>query len=102
MIADHPILDSIGNSAALGMSIMMFVASIALRWYLGFLNNKKKREQFSERSAELRLKSIEELGDHHPGEFRLPFSWQQKVRRSLQIYDANSSCCSRLLLYALN
>ncbi|KAI0383994.1 putative pantothenate transporter [Hypomontagnella monticulosa] len=60
---------AVGNSAALGMSIMMFVASIALRWYLGFVNSKKRREQFSERAAELRLKTIEELGDHHPDFF---------------------------------
>ncbi|KAI1101042.1 putative pantothenate transporter [Jackrogersella minutella] len=60
---------SIGNSAALGMSIMMFLSSILLRWYLGFLNNKKKANQFTEHAAVMREKSIEEIGDHHPDFF---------------------------------
>lgn len=61
----HP--DSIGNASALGMSILMFVCSIVLRWYLGYLNSKKKANQFSPQAAEMREKSLEEIGDHHPG-----------------------------------
>ncbi|KAI1383860.1 putative pantothenate transporter [Hypoxylon trugodes] len=57
---------SIGNGVALAMSIMMFLSSLGLRWYLGFLNNKKRANQFSDEANELRKKSIEELGDHHP------------------------------------
>ncbi|KAI6081263.1 putative pantothenate transporter [Hypoxylon rubiginosum] len=60
---------SVGNSAALGMTIMMFVCSLILRWYLGFLNAKKKANQFSPQAAEMREKSLEEIGDHHPDFF---------------------------------
>ncbi|KAI0882301.1 putative pantothenate transporter [Annulohypoxylon maeteangense] len=58
-----------GNAAALGMSILMLLSSIGLRWYLGFMNNKKKANQFSEEAAIMREKSIEEVGDHHPDFF---------------------------------
>ncbi|KAI1455775.1 putative pantothenate transporter [Annulohypoxylon moriforme] len=58
-----------GNAAALGMSILMLLSSIGLRWYLGFMNNKKKANQFSEQAAAMREKSIEEVGDHHPDFF---------------------------------
>ncbi|KAI1375289.1 putative pantothenate transporter [Hypoxylon crocopeplum] len=57
---------SIGNAASLGMSIMMLVSSVILRWYLGYLNDKKKANQFSQHAAEMREKSIEDIGDHHP------------------------------------
>ncbi|KAH9995003.1 putative pantothenate transporter [Xylariaceae sp. FL0662B] len=60
---------SIGHSAALGMTIMMLVISLFLRWYLGFLNNKKRENQFSECAVEKRGKSLEEIGDHHPDFF---------------------------------
>ncbi|OTA98910.1 hypothetical protein M426DRAFT_98002 [Hypoxylon sp. CI-4A] len=60
---------SIGNATALGMSVMMLVASSVLRWYLGYLNNKKRANQFTDESNALREKSIEELGDHHPDFF---------------------------------
>lgn len=66
LVLTHP-PDSVGNSAALGMTIMMFVCSLILRWYLGFLNAKKKANQFSPQAAEMREKSLEEIGDHHPG-----------------------------------
>ncbi|KAI2469786.1 putative pantothenate transporter [Annulohypoxylon bovei var. microspora] len=60
---------SIGNASALGMSILMLVSSIVLRWYLGYLNKKKAENQFSEQAAVMREKSIEEVGDHHPDFF---------------------------------
>ncbi|XXH02448.1 hypothetical protein Hte_008824 [Hypoxylon texense] len=64
-----PPLYSVGNASALGMTILMFVCSIILRWYLGYLNNKKKANQFSPQAAEMREKSLEEIGDHHPDFF---------------------------------
>ncbi|KAF3057119.1 hypothetical protein GL218_06034 [Daldinia childiae] len=60
---------SVGNSAALGMAIMMLVSTVALRFYLAYLNKKKAENQYTEKSNELRLKSIEELGDYHPDFF---------------------------------
>lgn len=49
------------------MSIMMLVSTVGLRFYLGYLNKKKAENQYTEKSNEQRLKSIEELGDYHPG-----------------------------------
>ncbi|KAI1091576.1 putative pantothenate transporter [Rostrohypoxylon terebratum] len=65
---DPPIYSK-GNAAALGMSILMLLSSIGLRFYLGYLNKKKRANQFTEEAALLREKSIEELGDHHPDFF---------------------------------
>ncbi|KAI2604022.1 MFS general substrate transporter [Hypoxylon fragiforme] len=56
----------LGNGIALVMVIMMFVCSLVLRWYLNFLNNKKRANQYSQQAIEMRQKSIEEIGDHHP------------------------------------
>lgn len=61
--------DSKGNAAALGMSILMLLSAIGLRFYLSYLNKKKRANQFTEEAALLREKSIEELGDHHPDFF---------------------------------
>ncbi|KAI1475625.1 MFS general substrate transporter [Daldinia eschscholtzii] len=60
---------SVGNSAALGMSIMMLVSTIALRFYLAYLNKKKAANQYTEKANELRKKSMQELGDYHPDFF---------------------------------
>ncbi|KAI0837111.1 putative pantothenate transporter [Hypoxylon sp. FL0890] len=60
---------SIGNATALGMSVLMLLSSIGLRFYLGYLNKKKRANQFSEHAAFMRGKSIEEIGDHHPDFF---------------------------------
>ncbi|KAI1136002.1 putative pantothenate transporter [Hypoxylon sp. FL0543] len=60
---------SIGNATALGMSVLMLLSSIGLRFYLGYLNKKKRANQFSEHAAYMRGKSIEEIGDHHPDFF---------------------------------
>ena len=49
------------------MSVIIVVAALVLRWYLGFLNTKKKEMQSSLEAAEQRQKSMEELGDKHPG-----------------------------------
>ncbi|KAI1405414.1 putative pantothenate transporter [Hypoxylon fuscum] len=57
---------SIGNAAALGMSILVFVSSIALKMYMVYMNKKKRENQFSQQATEQREKSIEEIGDHHP------------------------------------
>ena len=62
--------DRIGHSSALALSIVIFVSSLILRWYLGYLNAKKKEIQYSEQATLERLKSIEELGDLHPGTSR--------------------------------
>ncbi|KAL7620497.1 hypothetical protein AAE478_009492 [Parahypoxylon ruwenzoriense] len=59
----------IGNAASLAMSIVMLLSSIGLRWYLGYLNKKKKANQMSQQAADMREKSIEEIGDHHPDFF---------------------------------
>lgn len=59
--------DKKGNSASLGMSIAVVVISLILRWYLGYLNDKKKRVQFLEESSASRQQSLEEIGDTHPG-----------------------------------
>jgi hypothetical protein len=50
----------------------MAVASLVLRWYLGYLNNKKKSQPVD---AERRAKSVDELGDKHPGEYQSAWSW---------------------------
>ncbi|KAI1464243.1 MFS general substrate transporter [Daldinia caldariorum] len=60
---------SVGNSAALGMTIMMLVCTIALRFYLGYLNKKKVADQYTEAANELRKKSMQEIGDRHPDFF---------------------------------
>ncbi len=51
------------------MSAALLVVSLVLWWYLGHLNKKKHEVQFSEQVAELRDKSLEELGEYHPGMF---------------------------------
>ncbi|KAL5089021.1 hypothetical protein Trisim1_006164 [Trichoderma cf. simile WF8] len=58
-----------GNTASLGMSIAVVVISLVLRWYLGYLNDKKKRVQFLEESSASRQQSLEEIGDTHPDFF---------------------------------
>lgn len=59
--------DARGNSAALGMSAALLVVSLVLRWYMGYLNKKKHEVQFSDQMIELREKSLEDLGEYHPG-----------------------------------
>lgn len=49
------------------MSILVFVSSIALKMYMVYMNKKKRENQFSQQATEQREKSIEEIGDHHPG-----------------------------------
>ncbi|CAM1506002.1 Fc.00g116390.m01.CDS01 [Cosmosporella sp. VM-42] len=56
-----------GNTASLVMAAVVIVVSLILRWYLGHLNEKKKQTQFSPQASEQRQKSVEELGDRHPG-----------------------------------
>lgn len=51
------------------MSAALLVVSLVLWWYLGYLNKKKHEVQFSEHIAELREKSLEDLGEYHPGMF---------------------------------
>ena len=59
-----------GNAASLGMASIVLVFSLVLRWYLGHLNEQKRRAQNSEQAALDRPKGFEELGDKHPGTFQ--------------------------------
>lgn len=56
------------------MSIAVVVISLILRWYLGYLNDKKKRVQYLEESSASRQQSLEEIGDTHPGTAPSPYS----------------------------
>ena len=49
------------------MSAALLVVSLVLWWYMGYLNKKKHEVQFSEQMIELREKSLEDLGEYHPG-----------------------------------
>ncbi|KAL7916673.1 hypothetical protein GGI35DRAFT_433791 [Trichoderma velutinum] len=51
------------------MSVAVVVISLILRWYLGYLNDKKKRVQYLEESSASRQQSMEEVGDAHPDFF---------------------------------
>jgi hypothetical protein len=62
-----------------------------LRWYLGFLNEKKKNKT---QDVQLGGKSIEELGDKHPGMFI-------KVAYFNYYWSVLNRLC-RLLLYNLS
>lgn len=59
--------DRIGHASALALSVVILVTSLVLRWYFGYLNAKKAAAQFSEQASQDRLKTMEELGDKHPG-----------------------------------
>ncbi|KAI1079059.1 putative pantothenate transporter [Whalleya microplaca] len=60
---------SVGNTASLAMVIMMLLSSLALRWYLEFLNKRKRANQSSEQAIATRGESLENIGDHHPDFF---------------------------------
>ncbi|CAJ2512058.1 Uu.00g076830.m01.CDS01 [Anthostomella pinea] len=56
-----------GNAAALGLSVMIIVASLALRWWLSYLNRQKGSQLSSSPTHEMSQQSIEDMGDKHPG-----------------------------------
>jgi MFS family permease len=58
-----------GLGASLGMVAMTGVVSVLLMVYLRAMNARKTREQRTEKAAELRDKSIEEVGNNHPDFF---------------------------------
>lgn len=53
------------------MSVLTIVFSLILRWYLGYLNEQKRKALAinSEETQALRRKGLEELGDRHPDFF---------------------------------
>ncbi|KAI1506363.1 MFS general substrate transporter [Biscogniauxia marginata] len=54
-----------GHTASLVLVIVMTIASLVLRWYLSYLNRKKKALS-SQQVHNLSQESIEDLGDKHP------------------------------------
>lgn len=63
--------DKKGNAASLGMSVAVVLISLILRWYLAYLNSKKKEVQASAASSDIRQQSLEEAGDLHPGAYHI-------------------------------
>jgi len=61
-----------GNASSLGLSALAVIVSLLLSWYFRFRNAQKRRDQWKPETAELRLKSFEELGDRHPDFFYTP------------------------------
>lgn len=61
------ITDRKGNFSALGLCCCNLVLSFALRWYLGVLNGRKEKSQCTDEANCQRQKSLEELGEYHPG-----------------------------------
>jgi hypothetical protein len=57
------------------MSVAVVIISLILRWYLGYLNSKKKEAQASAESSDSRQQSLEEVGDLHPGTHHMPFTY---------------------------
>lgn len=51
------------------MSVVIVITSLVLRSYLIKLNKTKHELQFSEQASEDRLRSIDDVGDKHPGMF---------------------------------
>lgn len=51
----------------MGLSALCGVVAIATSLYFSRVNARKRREQFSEESNVLRLRSIHDVGDEHPG-----------------------------------
>ncbi|KAI1328016.1 putative pantothenate transporter [Xylariaceae sp. FL0255] len=58
-----------GNAVALGLSVLVVIATIVLRWYLVRLNNVKKSLASSSDSDMMSAEDIEEVGDRHPNFF---------------------------------
>ncbi|KAI0025222.1 putative pantothenate transporter [Xylariomycetidae sp. FL0641] len=54
-----------GNSASLGMAVLVVVASLVLRWYLNHMN-KKRQSQLPDVNENMSQQSIEQMGDRHP------------------------------------
>ncbi|KAI5925986.1 putative pantothenate transporter [Camillea tinctor] len=55
-----------GHIASLVMVVVMTITSLVLRWYLSYLNSKKKSLSAQQIQALMSSESIEELGDKHP------------------------------------
>ncbi|KAI0602374.1 putative pantothenate transporter [Biscogniauxia sp. FL1348] len=55
-----------GHIASLAMVVVMTITSLVLRWYLSYLNRKKRSLSGQESQAPMSQESIEELGDKHP------------------------------------
>ncbi|KAI0169101.1 putative pantothenate transporter [Hypoxylon sp. FL1284] len=68
---DPPIY-RVGNTSALVMSVTIVVCALLLRWRLAHLNKVKKANQHTQQAADMREKSIEDIGDHHPDFFYIP------------------------------
>ena len=49
------------------MSALCGVTAILTSLYFKHMNSKKLRDQFSEKSNALRLLTVHEIGDRHPG-----------------------------------
>ncbi|KAI1340035.1 hypothetical protein F5Y15DRAFT_62363 [Xylariaceae sp. FL0016] len=46
---------------------MEIVAALIVMWYLNLMNRRKRALQATEQTREMNQKSIEEVGDKHPG-----------------------------------
>lgn len=72
LLTTQLITDRKGNSCALGICCCNLVLSFVLRWYLGVLNGRKEKSQYTDEANRQRQKSFEELGDYHPGKVERP------------------------------
>jgi len=66
---DDPPLYRKGNGTALALVSLAAVLAISLRFCLRWENKKKRENQFTEETAQMRLKSIDEIGNKHPDHY---------------------------------
>lgn len=81
LLTTQLITDRQGNSCALGMCCCNLVLSFVLRWYLGVLNGRKEKSQYTDEAYHQRQKSLEELGDNHPGKVESPWLNETSIDR---------------------